>query len=82
MAKDIKKFHQAAGRVISDPKMADALQELDTNPNVHNDAKTDAKGYLKKKGVQVPDEMTAAFKPDNWSIRICGWGYCVSIGPE
>ena len=77
--KDLKKFNQAANRIQSHPKWEEALEELDTKPNARSEAKANAKGYFKGKGLPVPDEMDVTFIEGTIIIKLCGWGVCITI---
>jgi hypothetical protein len=76
---DLKKFQQAANRIENHPRWAEAIAELDTDSNSRKEAKADPKGYLKKKGLPVPDEMEVTFTEGSFSLRLCGWGYCITL---
>lgn len=77
--KDLKKFNQAVNRIQSHPKWEEALEELDTKPNARNEAKGNAKGYFKGKGIPIPDEMDVTFTEGSFLIKLCGWGVCITI---
>jgi hypothetical protein len=77
--KDLKKFQQAANRIQNHPKWEEALEELDTTPTARSEAKGNAKGYFKGKGVPVPDEMEVTFREGSTIIQLCGWGVCITI---
>lgn len=75
--KDLDKFQQTAGRLVSNPKFKDALSELESNPQARNEAKGNAKGYLKSKGLDIPDDAEVEFEEGSIYVRICYWGYCL-----
>ena len=77
--KDLKKFHQATNRILNHPKWEEALEELDTKPNALSEAKANAKGYFKGKGVPIPDEMDVTVIEGSIKIELCFWGACLSI---
>ncbi len=75
--KDYDKFQRAAGKITNNPKFAGALKELDTDPHARGEAAKDAKGYLKKKGIEIPDEADVEFIEGSIYVRICAWGFCL-----
>ena len=77
--KDLKKFQQAANRVQSHPKWEEALEELDSQPNARREAKANAKGYFKGKGVPIPDEMDVTFIEGSTIVKLCAFGFCVTF---
>ena len=77
--KDLKKFNQAANRIQNHPKWEESLEELDTQPDARREAKANAKGYFRGKGVPVPDEMDVTFIEGSTIIKLCGWGICITI---
>jgi hypothetical protein len=77
--KDAQRFQQAAGRLVNDPKLADTMTGLDNDPQDRQAAKSDPKGFLKRKGHDIPEEAEVTFKEGSWSVKICGFGYCITI---
>jgi hypothetical protein len=77
--KDLKKFQQAANRLQNHPKWEETLEELDTTPDARNQAKANAKGYFKGKGLPVPDEMEVTFREGSSILTFCAWGFCITI---
>lgn len=75
--KDLDKFQQTTGRLVGNPKFKEAISDLESNPQARSDAKADAKGYLKKKGLDLPDDAEVEFNEGSIYIRICYWGYCL-----
>ena len=75
--KDSDKFQRAAAKITNNPKFAEALKELENNPQARGDAASDAKGYFKKKGIEIPDEADVEFIEGSIYVRICFWGYCL-----
>jgi hypothetical protein len=77
--KDAKQFHQAVSSLINDPKLPDTFKQLDDDPKERASAKSDPKGYLKRKGHNIPDEAEVTFKEGSWNLTFCCWGYCITI---
>ena len=75
--KDYDKFQRAAAKITNNPKFAEALKELDTDPKARAEAAQDAKGYLKKKGIEIPDDADVEFIEGSCYLKICFWGWCV-----
>jgi hypothetical protein len=75
--KDYDKFQRAAAKITNNPKFAEALKELDSNPQARGEAASDAKGYFKKKGIEIPDEADVEFVEGSIYVRICCWGFCL-----
>jgi hypothetical protein len=75
--KDYEKFQRAAGKITNNPKFAEALKELDTNPQARGEAASDAKAYFKKKGIEIPDDADVEFVEGSIYVRICCWGFCL-----
>jgi len=75
--KDYDKLQRAAGKITNNPKFSEALKELDTDPQARGEAAKDAKGYFKKKGIEIPDEADVEFIEGSIYVRICAWGFCL-----
>lgn len=78
-SKDSDKFQRAAGKITNNPKFAEALKELDNDQNARSEAAKDAKGFFKKKGIEIPDEADVEFVEGSIYLRICFWGYCIAF---
>lgn len=80
---NLKKFEKAYKDIINHPKWDEMLGELDTElPEHRHEIKADAKKHLKDKGIPVHDEMNVKFTEGSFSIRVCGWGYCITLAKE
>ena len=77
--KDLRKFQQAVNRIQNHPKYEDTLEELDTNQASRTEAVADAKGFLKRKGLPIPDGMNVTFTEGSGSLRFCIFGVCFSV---
>ena len=77
--KDYDKFQRAAAKITNNPKFAEALKELDANAQARSEASGNAKGYFKKKGIEIPDEADVEFVEGSIYLRICFWGYCIAF---
>jgi hypothetical protein len=75
--KDHDKFQRAAAKITNNPKFAEVLKDLDNNAQARSEAANDAKGYFKKKGIEIPDEADVEFVEGSIYVRICCWGYCL-----
>lgn len=75
--KDYDKFQRAAAKITNNPKFAEALKDLDNNAQARGEAAKDAKGYFKKKGIEIPDEADVEFVEGSIYVRICCWGFCL-----
>ena len=80
--KDYDKFQRASAKITNNPKFAEALKELDTDPKARGEAAKDAKGYFKKKGIEIPDEADVEFIEGSIYVRICAWGFCLVFYSE
>ena len=54
---DQAKFYREAARLVRNPQLQKALDELGANPSARGQAKQNPKAYLKGKGVDLPDEL-------------------------
>jgi hypothetical protein len=75
--KDYDKFQRAAAKITNNPKFAEALKELDSDPKARGEAASNAKDYFKKKGIEIPDEAEVEFVEGSIYVRICCWGFCL-----
>lgn len=75
--KDYDKFQRAAAKITNNSKFAEALKELDADPQARSEAAKDAKGYFKKKGIEIPDDADVEFVEGSIYVRICCFGCCL-----
>ena len=77
--KDLRKFQQAVNRIQNHPKYEETLEELDTNQASRSEAAADAKGFLKRKGLPIPDEMNVTFTEGSGILKFCLFSVCITI---
>ncbi len=74
---DVDRFHGAVTGVISRPQFKDALADLAENESARSQANSDAPGFLRAKGLQLPQNVEARVEEGSYCLTICGWGICV-----
>ena len=60
--RDKKRFHQEAARLLRNPRFREALEGLQNNPGDRDEAKRDPQGYLRRKGIDLPQGATVEFR--------------------
>ena len=76
------KAYEKLQKVVKHPKLQAALDEFQGNPEKRKEAAQDVAGYLRRKGIDIPEGVEVQFKDDNWSIWLCyrddaGWTCCL-----
>lgn len=71
-----KEAFQALKKIYNQPRFADVLQELDTNPKARAAAKKDARAYFVDQGIKLPEEATVLFSGNTWKVSICFLFFC------
>lgn len=74
----VKKAHDEVSRVVTHPRFAELLQDLDEDEQLREEVKRDPKGAIKKKGVPVPDDMEITVEEGSFCICLSysWWGGC------
>ncbi len=73
---------------LRNPQFQKAIDELHDSQQARDEATKDPKGFFKRKGADLPDDVTMEVKQGSWCIyfkylAICvkwcddsGWGWC------
>ncbi len=76
----LDKFHGAMTRAVNSPRFKQALEDFEENPD---EAKRDPKGFLKSRGVELPDEATVEVVEQEgsycWCWRVCYFWWCRTV---
>jgi hypothetical protein len=67
----LAKSAQDLSKLIRNAKFRAALDEFHDNPKARKTASRDTTGYLKRRGVKIPEEMEITLRDNNWSVTVC-----------
>ena len=71
---------QNARGFLNNPKLQDALAELEDNPDALGEAKRDPQGFLKNRGVEVPGNPSrVVIEEGSIRIGICWFDWCLWV---
>ena len=70
-AKQLANTLKAFAKLVEDKKLISTLDSLNLKAEEREYAEKDIEGYLKKKGIKLPQGMKATFRNNNWSFQLC-----------
>ena len=81
MPANIEKDVRYTAHFVTDPGLAEVLQELAERQDARDEAKKDPKAYLKHKGISLPSEAKVHFEQSSprWKLTVCFFILCFSF---
>jgi hypothetical protein len=74
--RNFERAQRAAAHVMSHPRLREAFEEIEDSDATLEQARSGAKRFLEKKGIQLPAEAEVSLESGSCCYRICFWGFC------